>query len=628
MSSRSPIDASAVCPSRAAGRRPSRRALGRAATLLSLAACGPAGGAAEHASLPRERVPVVLILVDTLRADRLGCYGNARDTSPQLDALADEGVLFRSCLASSTWTKPATASVLTGRRPSGHGATRMVGALRGSVTTLAEMLRGKGYRTAGFGSNGFVFGAEQGFERGFDVFEAGWDLGAGKSESDALRADVLVDAAIDWLDSVDGEPFFLYLHAIDPHSPYDPPEGWRERFSPRRQAEPWTDERLATTPSLGTELPPAALQRMLDLYDAELAFADDQLGRLFDALRRIGAYDEALIVFLSDHGEEFHDHGEWGHNPRMYQEVLHVPLIVRFPWSIRSLSGAVHEGTVRQVDVLPTVADVLGLTAPEGPGRSLLAQLLRPDAGTPIAIAEATYRGASRRTIVREGMKYVQVLAPEPGELLFDLERDPGERRDLSAERPGVARALRGALEERLPEKDASWIAMVHNGTSEPVTIAGLVGTEAPVRLDPLQLEMERGPRRKRDGPLRARRVRHADFDGWAAGFRFHVAPGDRDGVVFVPRASEDAAAVRVYADGEPLEIVLGASGEADVVDGEYTLDLTRTDLLFSGVPAPDADDEGQVVVRLWQSVEAEPTAQELSPETERNLRQLGYLGE
>ena len=207
---------------RPAPRRPVLRAL-VAALLL---ACGCARSPQEtYEAFPRGPVPVVLFVVDTLRADRLGCYGHDRDTSPALDAFAREGVLYERCLGQSTWTKPATASILTGLYPAQHTAVHLLSVLPAEVSTLAEELAARGYRTAAFGESGMIFGEGSGFEQGFEVFRSSWELGdpIGAKEREG-SAGVLVEGALEWLGALEpDEPFFLYLHLTDPHAPYDPP---------------------------------------------------------------------------------------------------------------------------------------------------------------------------------------------------------------------------------------------------------------------------------------------------------------------------------------------------------------------------------------------------------------------
>ena len=267
------------------------------------------------------RPNVIVYLVDTLRADRLGCYGHGVPVSPNIDALAADGVLFEHVVAQSSWTKPAVVSILSGIGPLSHGVNGRRDRLPESITTLAELLRAQGYRTAAFAANAYIT-EKAGFAQGFDAFDFAH-----------ARSHAVTDKVVAWLEALLGnEPFFLYVHTIDPHAPYEPAHPYRERFASR-----------VTDPAVGTvdhiralgrkeiEATDALVADMLALYDAEVAENDHAFGVLSNRLRALGLYDDTLIVFLSDHGEGFRDHGVFGHGWDLYREVVDVPMIVRPP---------------------------------------------------------------------------------------------------------------------------------------------------------------------------------------------------------------------------------------------------------------------------------------------------------
>lgn len=306
----------------------------------------------------REATPshsnVVLYLVDTLRADRLGCYGEPRPVSPRLDAFAAEAVLFEDALSQSSWTKASMASVLTGLIPSAHGVNGPRDRLPEDLPTLTRILHRAGYRTAAVVANSFVT-EPFGFAEGFDHFVYLPDLARSREVMDRVEA---------WLEAAagDGRPFFLYVHSIDPHAPYDPPPDLRRRFAPRVE-----DPEAGSVAALyelvrGAPPAPETAGDLGALYAAEIAAEDRQLGRFLDLLQGRGLYDDSLILFTSDHGEAFSEHGSWSHGQTLYAEVLRVPLLLRLPGG--EGAGRRIPAPVQGVDLLPTVLDSVGLPPP------------------------------------------------------------------------------------------------------------------------------------------------------------------------------------------------------------------------------------------------------------------------
>ncbi|MDF1798106.1 MAG: sulfatase [Planctomycetota bacterium] len=664
---------------------------GLALFAIGLGACG-GGGADEQgtsaAATSRGRGPVVLFVVDTLRADHLGCYGYEPDTSPALDRLAAEGVLFEACQAQSSWTKPATASVLTGLLPSQHGAVHKVSALPPEHLLLAEPLGAAGYATAAFGGNGFIFGTEQGFSRGFDTFHSGVDLQGDGNEQLIAEADLLVDGAIDWLDghmqSEADQPFFLYVHVIDPHDPYAPPPDLVHAFG-EPLAPPFpTDAELARPGPVVARypggVPDVVQERMRQLYDGEIAGADRAFGRLLESLERHGVYDEATIVFVSDHGEEFFDHGGVGHNPLLYQEVIQVPLVVKFPTSLGdALPGQRFAPRVRQVDVLPTLLDTLGIEleperAAQLAGQSLVPALLGEASwGEQPAVTEVDYEGVYRKSLIQGGTKYVRTWAPRLEERLFDLEADPGETRNLVAEQPGRVAELRADLGRLSSLGGRGWGFVMRNETELTVGIAGLITFrgDALAGLDPLGLELEGFDAALADGPLGQgwveftkgtdgkRNVRYTlgepsaegqpgdaavgtehypgfdpsgmpSYEGRGAWFLTTLAPGDEDGVSFMPAPGTEDLRLMLWADGEPVPPEFVFLGPGLERAGAMPLALgTGEGLELPGTPPRSTVPEGAPLHGwLWKNMDPATLDVELSPETEANLRDLGYFGD
>lgn len=293
-------------------------------------------------------VPVIIIAVDTLRADHLGCYGYPRPTSPELDALAKESVLFTRCFTPSPLTTPAFASLLTSLPPHRHGAKRNGLPIFPKVETLTDLLKAKGYRTGAFISSWPLKARLSGLNRGFDTYEEVFDkkrwLGTINPEG---RAPTVNERVFEWLDRCEDEPIFLWVHYTEPHAPYVHHKEFD--FDYNR----WHKELYH---------PDSDFAKMRN-YDTEVGFVDHHIGRLIKRLKKDGLFDRAIVVFMSDHGESFGEHGEYGHGRKLFNSTLHVPLMVKFPASERAGSKLHHEVSLE--DVTPTLLGLLGMDHPE-----------------------------------------------------------------------------------------------------------------------------------------------------------------------------------------------------------------------------------------------------------------------
>jgi arylsulfatase A-like enzyme len=394
---------------------------------------------------PEAKLPHVLIfLVDTLRADRLGSYGYDRPTSPNIDRFAARAVRFEHAVAQSSWTRPATASILTGLYPHNHGARSRNHVLARDVAYLPEILRSIGYRALGVSSNS-IAGPTFGFRRGFSHFK---QLPENLS-SPGIHIPVwrVVDETLEWLERIGpDDSFFVFMHAMDPHAPYYPPEPHRSRFAPDAPAGP-----------LGTnmgKLQPFEIPHLSDVYDAEIATVDEHFGRLLEELDRRGFLDDTLVVFVSDHGEEFQDHGNHGHGSNLYREQIHVPLIVQLPARLRAtVERSVVQEQVRQIDIVPTILQAIGRPGLiETDGESLLP--LMTSEGTRrkhrIAMSDLRNDGEAVDALLLEQddeprRKLIDYWSASFGEThqLFDTTNDPAELRNLRANEPHWAGYLR-----------------------------------------------------------------------------------------------------------------------------------------------------------------------------------------
>jgi arylsulfatase A-like enzyme len=443
--------------------------------------CGaPAGDAdpgAAGAAPAAPRPHVVVYLVDTLRRDHLGAYGYPRPTSPHLDAFAAESALFTAASAQSSWTRPAVASLLTGQNPQTHGVTGKLAALGPEPALLPELLARAGWATWAVVANGNVspaFGFERGFERHRQLPEA-------FTPEVHQRSERVNEVALAWLDEREDErPFLLYLHTADPHGPYTPPEPQRARLAPGV-----SDPAIGSMAQLRALAQGAPLERgsaadLAALYDGEIAHNDASFGALLAGLRQRGLYQRSLVVFLSDHGEAFREHGAWQHGTTLFEEELAIPLVIRLPDGRGR--GARVAAPARQIDVLPTLLDALGLEIPaQVEGTSLLPLLegARPAPREAPVVAHLLRDALEVESAAWGGRKLVRWLGPQgaaPRRALFDLRRDPGERHDLAREEPAwverLEAELRG-LRARAPARERAREAPLGAGERERLEALG-----------------------------------------------------------------------------------------------------------------------------------------------------------
>lgn len=404
---------------------------------------------------------VVLVVMSTVRCDALGSYGNRTGATPNLDALAAEGVRFGQAISTSGSSLPAVASLLTATWPTIHGATATgeeIRPLRPGVETAAEAMKRAGFRTAAF-----VNGPGMGIDRGFDLF----DHVAG-DDHDIRRADATVDAAIEYARANRSRPCFLMVHLYDAHLDYDPPAPYRTKFTGGRSqpAPPLTRDVCLGMRRDGGAAPPTAAdtEYIRGVYEGEVAFVDENVGRLVSALKDMGLYDRAIIVVTSDHGEEFWEHGGFAHGHTLYDELIHVPLIIKLPADVHAVQHDVS-WQVRTIDALPTVFDYLGVAVPPTfAGRSLLEFVRGEPRGHRDAFSEGVQYGPPRISWRMAGYKYIQGVGDDDGVgELYDWKSDPGETHNLAGEYPDIARRLRSECEgfykdllERAQETSAS----------------------------------------------------------------------------------------------------------------------------------------------------------------------------
>ncbi len=458
-----------------------RRAVSLAAALLafaSIAGCRGQGAAAPPTG-------AIVVVVDALRADHLGTYGYERPTSPHLDGLAKDAMRFDRALTPAPWTLPAMGTLWTSLYPSVHGAVRRsaeityaldranfrpMGVLADSHVTLAEVLREHGFATAAF-IDGIYPGKVFGFGQGFDLVV----------EDELYGARLNGEALLEWLDATRPRRFFAYLHVIEVHAPYTPPgvpielqgrtdeaaqrvlrvlDEERQRYAQWNFDPDYTGTIDGSGPTIAplriTAPPPRDAAHVAALYDRGIAYADYWIGHLIDALKRRGLYDQTLLVVTADHGEELFDHGRLDHSRTFYDEIMHIPLIMRVPGRGIGTTSAVQVGLI---DVMPTLLDLLGVPY-DG---TMQGQSLRPlldGAAFPDRVffgeADQGYRLVAMRT---NQIKYIQDLEGRNREA-YDLVNDPQERENLCTVDPMACASFATAIAQWRADMDKAKAAL------------------------------------------------------------------------------------------------------------------------------------------------------------------------
>ena len=422
---------------------------------LLAAALAVLGGTALAVSLIRKRAEVhlkpapnvLLISIDTLRADHIGAYG-ARAPTPAIDELAKEGVLFESAVSHVPITLPSHASMLTGTYPILHGV-RDNGAFRlaEDKKTLAETFHAAGYRTGAFVGS-FALDSRFGLDQGFEVYD---DFYGDTSDFNDFAiserpADAVLAPARGWIGADTSKRWFAFVHLYDPHSPYAPPTAFRGRFAS-------------------------------DLYTGEVAYVDDALGRFLADLRRSGSLENTIVVVTSDHGEGRGQHGETTHGMFAYDSTLHVPLVVSWPGALPA--GVRVPSRIRLIDLAPTLVELAALSPAADTtyqGESLVSLIRDPASGRPRdSYFEAMAFNLNRNWaplsgLYRERLKYFELPIPE----LYDLDGDPGEEKNLAETSPGLMRQLASALTEHVASHSTETSRQIQTAAVDAETEARL----------------------------------------------------------------------------------------------------------------------------------------------------------
>lgn len=399
--------------------------------LISLS-CGtrpPSGGHGDY--------NIVLITIDTLRADHLSCYGYERDTTPNIDNIAEKGMIFKNAIAPSSWTAPSMASLLTSTYPINHGVIHGIGyekdktihrqeVFSDELTTLAEILKNHGYTTFGIASN-LHLSEKFGFARGFDFFQC----------LPFLDAPIVNSILFSWMQDIkQAEKYFIWLHYFDPHHFYHPRKPWIENYTSEKLTEElglykknWIELK-----QVQFKKDPLMLANLVALYDSEINYVDSFIGEL---IQKFELDNNTLLIITSDHGEEFLEHDQLGHGNNLYRETIHIPLIMKSPHS--SKKEIIHR-QVNLVDIMPTILHILNINLPEQiQGQSLfnregllswLTGLFSDNAVTDYEFSELA-NNQILKTIITPGWKYIYNYKDKT-EQLYNIASDPPELNNLA----------------------------------------------------------------------------------------------------------------------------------------------------------------------------------------------------
>ncbi|MFC6799891.1 sulfatase-like hydrolase/transferase [Haladaptatus sp. DYSN1] len=445
---------------------------------------------------------VIIYVLDALRADHLSCYGYTRETTPNIDALAAEGFRYENCFSPATWTKPVSASILTGAYPPVHGMRTREDTFDADITRLSELLSDVGFDTGGFSTMGNVsksIGYGRGFDQYLDLYKdekivkkratksaETEELDHETTDEIALpRAEDLTEQLVDWIDCREND-FFAFCWSIEPHIPYDPPKQYRMFVDSEYDGS--VDGQRDTLPEVKSE---ADLNHLKALYDGEIRYNDDEIGRIVSYLKDIGEYKDTLIVITGDHGDAFNEHGRLTHGHLPYDELAHVPLVVKPPQSMDATTTSYTE-TCSLIDIFPTVAksvEVASLPAtvqgrplpPVGPTGSsvpVFSETIsrdiypafysvrtekwkymtvdQPDRtlGTLLDTVQILYKRNIITDILSNPWYYFKRYQHSEDEYLYDLQSDPGETKNLVDSQPEQVSELNEHLQAWLKDSE------------------------------------------------------------------------------------------------------------------------------------------------------------------------------
>jgi arylsulfatase A-like enzyme len=390
---------------------------------------------------------VIIITIDTLRADHLACYGYDRPTSPRMDQFAERAVLFENVCCQSSQTLPSHTSIMVGTNPRTHGVISHESFLDEDITTLAEILKQRGYRTGAFISS-HALDSKYHLDQGFDTYwEVHKELSIQERQLQKIQEKcATTDAALAWLEDASGSEFFLWIHWFDPHRPYDPPPAYLNRFAGDYRGMATSDpEFIMKVWRERIDLTPGDVDYLVGRYDGEVAFTDAQVGRVIDELESRGMTDNTILIVTADHGEILYEHEYYfGHDIGLYDECIMIPLIMKVPG--HEAGGVRISHLVQSLDIMPTVLDVLGLKSPENLEGKSLVPLIDGGGQPTVEFAFSETFPFPEKCPPRHAVRTAdaKLVWKESGDdierLYFDLVADPVEQSNIySSDLPGPA---------------------------------------------------------------------------------------------------------------------------------------------------------------------------------------------
>ena len=407
------------------------------AAALATAACAPTEEGDTQAS--GEMHNIILILIDTLRADHVGCHGYHRSTTPNLDRFASDAVLFKNAISPAPWTTPTVASIFTGQYPHVLGYEDQAIVLDEKFPCLAEILRNSGYATGGIIAHAYISGSF-GIGQGFDTYDEENAQGHGHVSSPSVT-----DKAIAFVEANKDSQFFLFVHYFDPHCDYilhEEYDYYRDYHGPVVSG-----ETIYTLREMAPSMTAEDVRYLNALYDSEIRFTDEHVGRFLAVLKEYGLYENSLVIIVADHGEEFLERGDhWiGHTKTVYQELIHVPLLIRLPGESAS---RVIDQYVGLVDLAPTILSLNGLKMPDGYKHDgVVLKFAGGMTPEPRPVFSETMRWGTYQTLIRDGLKLIYDPTSDTARL-FDLAEDPGETRDIGGDNLTTLRRMQTELHQ------------------------------------------------------------------------------------------------------------------------------------------------------------------------------------
>jgi arylsulfatase A-like enzyme len=560
---------------------------------------------AESESGPR----VILISIDSLRADHVGCYGYSRRTTPHIDSLATNGFVFNNCIAQSSWTLPSHASLLTSLFVKTHGACGPNEGVSPKALVIAEELRRHGYATAAFVTAPFLL-PQYGMNQGFDLYDARCSSVRHIDSHHDVTNPCVHRRAGEWLNEWHSVPFFLFLHYWDVHYDYVPPAPYDTMFDPSYQGS-ITGRDFAKNVLVRPGMPQRDLEHLIALYDGEIAYTDAYVGELLRNLARLGIADETLVIVTSDHGDEFLEHGATGHGHTLYQELIRVPLIWAEPGG--GDGPCLLDNVVQLVDIAPSILEYLGFPVPEVlEGRSFLSRL-RGGAPEPRTGFSETRSGGFLKAAVGPRAKVIRTMLNKETRA-YDLLLDPGEARPVPPESLPGAPAL-GLVLDRFLEEGKVVIELRIGGLPE---FSGRYDVRVLLTDPPLAVQghdLEPGDS-----------LTTADLPPEVS-LTLTCTENDEDGATIVVPSAATILKVTPKRGGIVLssrDIRLGKDCLPEAIPFDVAAGDSRLRVPPTNVPSPFT---GGSPIRLWKiDSRALATKVDLDEETTARLRALGYL--